>query len=137
MRPKHPWRCTIAGFVVLMLCTAAFLYYRLNESLRRNYETIRVVQIVEDYVRTHDGKWPSSWEDLEGTETFKQSSSSLAYFQRYSAVDFSLTSEQLLEKPELIYNAVTPLSGEYLCYPNARRDLDRVLQTIRDARERR
>ncbi len=124
-----------------MLCTAAFLYYRLNESLRRNYETIRVVQIVEDYIRTHDAKWPSSWEELEDAETFKETSKQsgcrLAYFQRYTAADFSLTSEQLLEKPERIYNAVTPANGEYVCYPNARRHLDRVLQAIRDVRERR
>jgi hypothetical protein len=135
MRLRHPWRWAIGGLVAIVVSAAAFVYYRLNESLRRHYEPVGVIAMVDDYVRTHDGKWPSSWEDLEGTETFKRRGCGLAYFQRYTSVDFTLTSEQLIEKPGLIYHAVTPIDMD-ICDQQARQYLDRVLQAIRDARSR-
>lgn len=64
MKLKHPWRWTIASLFAILLLAAAVSYYRLNEALRGDYETARVIQMVEDYVKTHDGNWPASWEDL-------------------------------------------------------------------------
>jgi hypothetical protein len=90
MKPKSllGWMIGIAVVVVIFL--AAFAYYRLNEQLRSEYETIRVVEMLEDYVANHDGNWPSSWQDLDATETAKQLSSDSSYYRRYTAVNFSL-----------------------------------------------
>ena len=118
-----------------MLSAATLLFYKLNETLRCDYETIRVTQMIEDYLTTHEGNWPLSWEDLDGTETAKQFAPlDSSYWRKYTTVDFTVRSEQLLSDPELIYNAVMPVSGEYFVYPHARRDLDRVLQAIREAK---
>jgi hypothetical protein len=135
MKLEHPWRWAIGSLVVVVLSAAAFLGYDIGESLRSDYGTAGVIRIVDDYVRTHGGNWPSSWGDLDATEAARRSQSSSSYWRKYTRVDFTLTSEQLIENPDLIYDAVTPLSGEYFVYPNAREDLDRVMQAIRDARK--
>jgi len=135
MKLKHPWRWTAATLVVILLGAAAIFYYQFNEALRGDYETARVIQIVEDYVTTHDGNWPVSYEDLDGTETAHATGLASSYWRRYTRVDFTLTSEQLIKNPDLIYDAVTRLSGDYVVYPHARRDLDRLMQAIRDARK--
>ncbi len=122
--------------VASLLLAAVYLYWRVNEALRGDYETIRVVQMVEDYVKIHDGHWPLSWEDLDGTETAKYLAPlDSSYFRRYTTVNFALTSEQLIANPTLIYDAVRPLSGKYHVYPHARQDLDRVMQAIREAKK--
>ncbi len=108
------------------------------QQIKSEYETIRVVQMVDDYVGTHDGDWPSSWEDLDGTDAAKRNAPrGSSYFRRYTTVDFTLTTEQLIGNPELIYDAVTPLTHKYMVYSHARRDLNGVMQTIRQARARR
>lgn len=106
----------------------------MTEALRGDYETIRVTEMVEDYVKTHEGNWPRSWEDLDGTDTAKRFRPlDSSYWRRYTKVDFTIKSEQLVVDPELIYHAVMPVSGSYLVYPHARQDLDKVMRAIREA----
>lgn len=137
MRLKHPWRWSAGIVVAVVLSAAAFFYYRIKEALRGDYETIRVTQMIEDYVKTHNGNWPQSWEDLDGTETARRLAPlDSSYWRRYTGVDFTLTSEQLVEHPDLIYEAVTPLSGRYHIYPGARRDLDGLMGAIRETKGR-
>ena len=85
----------------------SFRFWQLYQQIKSEYETIRVVQMVDDYVNTHGGGWPSSWEDLDGTRTAKQLAPlDSSYFRRYTTVDFVLTAEQLIDDPALIYDAV-------------------------------
>jgi hypothetical protein len=135
MKLKHPWLWLAGTLAVILLSAAAVFFYQFNEALRGDYATARVIQTVEDYVKTHDGSWPTSWEDLDGTETAHATRLDSSYWRRYTHVDFTLTSEQLVEKPDLIYDAVKPLSGEYIVYPHARQNLEGVMQAIRDARK--
>ena len=73
--------------VASLLSAAVYLYWRVNEALRGDYETIHVVQMVEDYVTTHDGRWPLSWEDLDGTETAMYVAPlDSSYFRKYTTV---------------------------------------------------
>ena len=136
MRPKHPWRWVVGSVAAVALSGAAFFFYtRLNEALRGDYRTIRVTEMVEDYAKTHNGNWPMSWEDLDGTETaMRLAPLDSSYWRKYTTVDFTVRSEQLISDPELIYLAVMPISGKYFVYPHARRDLDKVLQAIREAK---
>jgi hypothetical protein len=137
MKPKHPWRWIIGSLVAIVLCIGTLLFCNIIQFCRQTkseYETIRVVQMVEDYVKTHNGKWPSSWEDLDGTATAKRLAPlDSRYFRQYATVNFALTAEQLITNPDLIYDAVMPLSRKYTVYPHARMDLDEVMQAIRDA----
>jgi hypothetical protein len=121
--------------VLVLLSAAAWFYYTVNEALRGDYETIRVTQMVEDYVKTNEGNWPTSWEDLDRTDTAKRFlPRDSSYWRRYTTVDFTIQSEQLIADPELIYHAVMPVSRNYVVYPHARQDLDRVMKAIREAR---
>jgi hypothetical protein len=135
MRSKLPWPWVIGSLVAVALSAAAFLYYRFNDALRGDYETIRVAEMIEDHVKAHEGNWPTSWEDLDRTETAKRLAPlDSSYWRKYTTVDFTVRSEQLVGDPELIYRAVMPVRGEYVVYPRARQDLDRVLQAIREAK---
>lgn len=131
---SRPW--IVGSAVVITLSAVAYGYYRFNEAMRCDYYTVDVILMVQDYVETHDGNWPSSWEDLEGTEHYKGRGLELSVYPQYSRVDFTLTSDQILEDPSLIYQAVVPSSGKYICYPDARLHLDRILDTIRRKCER-
>ncbi len=135
MKLKHPWLWTVVIVSAILLLVAAVFFYQFNEALRGDYETARVIRIVEDYVKTHDGTWPASWEDLDGTETAHAARLDSSYWRRYTHVDFTLTSEQLIANPDLIYDAVKPLSGEYIVYPHPRQNLEQVMQAIRDAKK--
>jgi len=44
--------------------------------------------------------------------------------------------QQLIENPGLIFDAVQPLSGKYIVYPNAKEDLERLMQTVHDAKKK-
>ena len=135
MTSRHPWRWATGIVVAVLLAATAYSYYTLNEALRGDYETRRVVQMVEDYVKTHEGNWPKSWEDLRDTETAKQLLPlDLSYWRRYTRVDFTMQSERLIRDPEMIYQAVMPMSGKYILYPHAKQDLDTVMQAIREAK---
>jgi hypothetical protein len=75
---------------------------------------------------------------LDGTETAKQFLPlNSSYWRKHTSVDFTLTSERLIGNQDLIYRTVKPLSGEYIVYPHSRRDLDRVMQAIREAKAER
>jgi hypothetical protein len=111
--------------------------YRFYQQVKSEYETIRVVQMVEEYVKTHDGRWPSSWQDLDATETAKYNAPlDSSYYRKYAVVNFALTREDLRQDPRLIYRAVLPLSGCYSVYPHARNDLDNVMELIRRSKPR-
>jgi hypothetical protein len=57
-----------------------------------------------------------------------------SYWGKYTTVDFTIRSEQLIANPDLIYRAVMPSGGGYHVYPHARRDLDSVMKAIREGK---
>jgi hypothetical protein len=135
MRLRYPWFWTVGSFSAILLLAGVLWYWRFNEALRGDYETVRVIQIIEDYVRMHDGNWPSAWDELDDVQTDRERSSlGSSYWRRYTSVDFTLTSEQLIENPDLISDAVKPLNSEYIVYPHARQDLNDLMQAIREAK---
>jgi hypothetical protein len=137
MKPTNLWQLAIKTALAIVLLGGMLLVYGIYQYLQQvksEYETVRVVQMIEDYVKSHGGQWPSSWQDLDETEVGKQCGSRSSYYQQFAAVDFSCRSEQLLRDSAAIYEAVTPVSRRYVMYPHAKQDLDRVMQAIRDAR---
>jgi hypothetical protein len=136
MKPRYILRWTAGILALVMVVTVAVFYYQFNERMRGEYETIRVTQMVEDYVKSHEGNWPKSWEDLDGTETAKRMNwADSSYWRRYTKVDFTVQSEQLIADPKLIYRSVLPMNGEYHVYPDAKMDLDKVMEAIREAKK--
>ncbi len=128
------WKWTIGCALVAVVLIAAIGYFRLNEALRGDYYTLDVMLMVKEYVETHDGQWPSTWGDLEETDRFKERGLKMSVYPQFVAVDFTLTSDQLIQEPDLIHHAVCPVGGGYICYPHAGDHLQDILQTIRRER---
>jgi len=133
MKPRRAVRWIITALVVAGAGWMVVSLFNFNERLKAEYGTIRVVQAVEEYVAGHRGRWPSSWTELDETHVARECG---GLVRNYTNVDFSLTTEDILADPDLIDIAVTPVTGKYEIYPHAHRDLNRVLQAMRDARER-
>ncbi len=131
MKKRYVKCVIVGGIVATVLLGLGYGYYRLNEALRCDYYTLDVIVMVEDYVESHDGKWPSNWNDLEGTDRYRGRGLEMSAYLPYVSISFTLTSDQILEEPDLIYQAVLPSSGEYVCYPDARLHLEHILETIR------
>lgn len=130
MRPKSAigWG-VCAGLLSIILCVGWELY-KLDRRLKAEYGTIRVVQAVSKFVLDNEGRWPTSWSDLDAPLK-DDSTLGSAHYRRHVVVDFSVTADQLLENPERIQTAIVPVTGEYHIYPHARRDLERLLSSIR------
>jgi len=72
------------------------------------YETAEAIRDLKQYVQQHDGQWPESASDLGG---------------RFPVagkvhIDYSMTSDRLIESPALLRNAVRPRSGKFYTYPH-------------------
>ncbi len=77
-------------------------------NMASEYATAEAIRDLEKYVQQHDGRWPESSSDLG---------------DKYPAggsvhVDYTATSERLIENPELPRNAVRPSSGKFYTYPH-------------------
>ncbi len=94
----------------------------LNQALQCEYGTQQVIQMVDEYVRVHGGKWPTFWADLGQEDNSR--------YAKHTCINFDLTSEDLLKDHRLIHSAIAPATGEYIFYPHADRNLDTLLETI-------
>ncbi len=129
MRPK-----SAIGWSVCLLLLSAILYgawvaYHFDRRIKAEYTTARVIRIVDEFVANNNGQWPTSWSDLDAA-LLSESSTDSYHYRKYVIVDFSLTSDELLDNPERIKDAIVPVTGEYRTYPHARRQLEQLLETI-------
>ena len=110
--------------ITLTLLVALFLVALIPKfwNMKSEYVTAGTISNLEKYVETHNGKWPTCWKDLgDGTDLSK-----------YTRFRFDLTSEGILQNPNLIYQAVTPHSGVYYTYPHAEQRLKGVLKKVQE-----
>lgn len=96
--------------------------WSLGRTLECEYNTQNVIKAVDQYVRSHDGRWPASWSDLGNSDS--------KHWQTCTHIDFTLRSEDLLRDRDLIHSAITPLTGEYVVYPHADRNLESLLRAV-------
>jgi hypothetical protein len=75
------------------------------------------IKLLDDYVTEHDGRWPSSWTDLEklpptdgGMFEWPKDS---AEVQRYIAVNFAARTDSLATQSVKEFDAVRPIKGSY------------------------
>jgi hypothetical protein len=124
------WTACGVFFSVVFGFWSVIDYY--NTDVKSEYQSARVIQMVEEFVIRNNGRWPKSWTELIDAQT-DGNTPDTDFLRKYTIVDFSITSDQLLNDPELIYRSIVPAIGEYGFYPYARRDLEQLLQAIRDA----
>ena len=92
--------------------------------MKAEYETARIIQSIENYIIKSKGNWPVSKEQLK--EDYSQD----------IIVDYSITTDDIIKNPDLLKSAIRPKSGEFLTYPHYLKDLDRLLKTIKEFKEK-
>lgn len=121
---------------VLVLVAACCLYLAFSTAVRAEHAlhgALLTVELLEDYVVRHDGKWPRSWADLEGLPPrdrgFFQWPKDSQEVQRYVAVDFSADPQRLAQQGIDQFEAVRAI-GPY--YPfNDHPSVEALLKAIR------
>ena len=116
----------VIRFVVVVAVIAAMavgfcLYQGITTSLHAEnvlHAALLTVQLLNEYVILHDGKWPQSWSDLEklppkermGMYDWPEESREV---QQYVEVDFSADPESVAKHGVAEFNAVRPIGPFY------------------------
>ena len=116
-----PYQIGCLSFVAIALLSLGWWLSRWNRQLTAEYTTAQVIRSVIEYVETHNGAWPQSWDDLNGS----------VHDKKYVQIDFQADSGELLRTPSRIQTAIQ-VTGKYTTYPHAARDLNRLLDVIRE-----
>ena len=98
----------IFASVALAIVGAAVSLVPRFRNMGSEYGTIEAIGDLKEYLRTHDGQWPSKPEDLGS----KYPVGGRVY------VDYSMTASRLIENPLLLKDAVRPCSGRFYTYPH-------------------
>ena len=100
----------------LIAALAAGLIPRLW-NMTAEYVTAAVIRDTEEYVVRSQGRWPQSWADLGEDRS------------RYTTIDFAIDPKSSSKAD--VARAIRPVSGKFLTYPHADRDLERLFATMR------
>ena len=92
------------------------------DSMASEYATPAAIEDIKRYLRTHQGKWPTSPADLGYTRSGKDD----------PVIDYTLESRRILANPHLLKGAVMPRSGRFYTYPLHERDLAELLEVLRE-----
>ncbi len=103
----------ISGLVAAL---AAGLVPRLW-NMTAEYVTAGVIRDTEEYVVRSQGRWPKSWADLGEDRS------------RYTTINFAVDPDSSSKAD--VASAIRPVSGRFLTYPHADRDLERLFATMR------
>jgi hypothetical protein len=100
----------------LIAALAAGLIPRLW-NMKAEYVTAGVIRDTEEYVVRSNGRWPQSWADLGEDRS------------RYTNINFAIDPDSSSKAD--VGRAIRPVSGKFLTYPHADRDLERLFATMR------
>lgn len=116
------------SFIVLAIIAVGAVFivqvFQYLETIDPEYNTAEVIREVTTYVQDNNGDWPDSWSDLDVNESIHED----------VVIRFDVTSEQILENPDLIHEVIVPSTGQYRTYPYAQSDLEYLLKVIRELR---
>ncbi len=114
----------LIGVLALAVVIALVMSFKPKfDNMASEYGTARAISAIADYLRTHQGKWPASPADLGYPATPGK---------KDPVIDYSLDSQRILANPGLLDTAVRPRDGHFYTYPHHRRDLDRLLEVLRE-----
>lgn len=90
--------------MMIVLIVAGYGIVRFREVLHdwgAEYDTLSMVYQVQLFVESHDGRWPTSWDDLQlGTEPPDR-----------VIIRFDVDVDRLLEEPGALESAILPVTG--------------------------
>jgi hypothetical protein len=122
-RRKKAWWAVFTVAAVLI----GYGVYRLREfgrDLTSEYDTATVIDRVTTYVETHNGQWPTNWDEIEPWPGVRE----------VVVIQFDVDIDRLIDDPEAIHSTIVPITGPYGTYPHAREDLERLRATLKRMR---
>ena len=114
---------TILGIALLaVVVVAAISLIPRFRNMKAEYRTIEAIDDIQDYLRQNKGKWPSGPELMGnkypiGSEV---------------VIDYSMTSERLLQNRKLARDAVHPQSNRFYTRPGYPAKLDELIAVIKE-----
>lgn len=133
LRPQTRRRIKLTVLVSVIaipsILLARMLYFPLfvqMPNLDNEYNTAQVIRDVQDFVESHDGAWPGFWSEIGSGRDRSE----------FTVVRFDLTTQDFLDDPALIHEAIQPVTGKYVTYPHARRQLEDLQKTIEEMSDR-
>jgi len=115
-------RLNVGLTAAVIVAAVAWLPVRLLLNMKSEYRTAGVIRELDGHVKSHRGEWPGSAAEFGGQRPEEAG----------VQIDFSMTSERILEDPRLLREAVRPESRRFYTYPHYERDLERLLGAIRE-----
>lgn len=107
--PGNIFVVVVVVFAVLISVIAAYTRFQLGPD-KENYVVRALFSIVENYVETHDGQWPESWEDLERLpetgEWYEPMNFELA--REVASIDFNADVKELAQQSPEQFTAIKP-----------------------------
>jgi L-rhamnose mutarotase len=130
------WKWIIRLFFVAILVLGYCVYKGISNSLHAEHvlhAALITVEKLDEYVDTHEGTWPKSWQDLESTSpeewamfSWPQDSKEI---QKYVEIDFNADLKRLIEQNPGEFDAVRPIGPYYPFQDHGR--VEMLLETIR------
>ena len=112
------------GVLLLAVAIASILILKPKfDNMASEYGTAAAISDIAGYLRNHQGKWPASPAELGYPATPGK---------KDPVIDYSLDSKRILANPGLLDTAVRPRDGRFYTYPHHRRDLDGLLEVLRE-----
>jgi hypothetical protein len=106
--------------VMALLACATTPLYKLDQRLRVEYTTAAVIRDTIDFVESHNGQWPTSWDDLPNGD----------HASRLVRMRFDIKIDEVISNPELIHSAIVPVTGGYHIYPHAESQLNELRDVL-------
>ena len=133
--PGNVFVIVVVVLAVVISVVAAYTRFQLGPD-KENYVVRSLFSIVEHYVESHDGQWPSSWEDLEQLpetgEWYEPMNFELA--REVAEIDFDADVNELAQQSPSQFKAIRP-KRPVLDYRSDPR-VTSLLETIRRSNEK-
>ena len=125
----------ICAVLFTMACIAAYTALWAENG----YHAILLVhEVTREYVSTHDGQWPRSWEDLENMpaseERLRQWSEDRERVRKYVHVDFNANPDELAEQTVVQFDAIKPI-GPTFFYQESDPEVPNLLKLLKETRK--
>ena len=118
---RHRLRNLILALVALaIIAIVAKRVYDWDRQLKAEYATAGVIRDVARFVKSHQGQWPQSWDDIPEGD----------YARQYVRMRFDVNIDELVGDPILIQSAIVPVPGVYYTYPHAERQLNQLRDVL-------
>jgi hypothetical protein len=112
----------VALVIVALIIVIVIAMYPTLSNIKSEYATAQAIRDLGQYIRYHEGQWPSAPEDMgskypRGGSVF---------------IDYSIRSSALILNPGLLPESVRPKSGIFRIYPHYDEDLSALLLTLKE-----